>query len=333
MAAGSSLAQSFGLDLASSRLPVKEATPPRAKRGSLRAISAPLSLGDSMNTLLQHQISIEGRNSGTRAQAGKPSATILVSHVNASAAVGLLNMLRRLPESAFEVWDGTQGPWSHAPNSGEADPVVGVAESFAPLVQSASDDAPPRAEVAPRVVVIATRAEADPILVPGGSDACLPVGYHEAELFVMRRQQTRVSAAEGALEQAVPHQDEPDPRAATAAGTIRRPSGGLAPGGLRRVREHVEAHLSERIRLSELAAIAGLSDCHFSRAFKQSVGVPPHRYIMTRRVAAAARLMQDSDRPLIEISHAVGFFDQSHFTRVFVDLMGETPRGFRWRHR
>lgn len=109
--------------------------------------------------------------------------------------------------------------------------------------------------------------------------------------------------------------------------------GGLAPGALRRVREHVESHLAEKIGLIELAAIAKLSDCHFSRVFKQSVGVSPHRYIMTRRIATAARLMQDSDRPLIEISHAVGFSDQSHFTRVFVDVMGETPRAFKWRHR
>jgi AraC-like DNA-binding protein len=283
-----------------------------------------------MKTSLQHQISIDGRNSGMRARTGKPSATILLSHVNAA---GLLNMLRRLPETASDVWDGSQGPWGHAPNSGEADPVVSAAESFAPLVQVASDAAPPRAAVAPRVVVIATCAEAVPILVPGGPDACLPIRYHEAELFVVRRQGTRVSAVEVAPEQAVPHQEKPDRGAATAAGAIRRPSGGLAPGALRRVREHVEARLSERICLSELAAIARLSDCHFSRAFKQSVGVPPHRYIMTRRIAAATRLMQDSDRPLTEISQAVGFCDQSHFTRVFVDVMGETPRGFRWRHR
>lgn len=109
--------------------------------------------------------------------------------------------------------------------------------------------------------------------------------------------------------------------------------GGLAPGPLRRVREHVESHLAEKIGLTELAAIAKLSDCHFSRVFKQSVGVSPHRYIMTRRIAAAARLMQDCDRPLIEISHAVGFSDQSHFTRVFVDVMGETPGVYQWRHR
>lgn len=334
MAAGSSAAQSFGLDLVSSRLPAKQAVPPRAKRaGSSRAISAPRLLGDSMKALLQHQISFEDRNSGVRGQAGKPSATILVSRVNASAAAGLLNFLRRLPKSALEVWEGTRGPWDQAPTPREADPVAVAAESFAPLVRLGNDAVGSRAAVAPRVVAIATRTKADPIVVPGGFDACLPIGYHEAELFVMVRQLTRVSAAEDALGQAVPQQDEPDPRVATAAGTIRRPSGGVAPGALRRVREHVEAHLSERICLSELAAIAGLSDCHFSRAFKQSVGVPPHRYIMTRRIAAAARLMQDSDRPLTEISHAVGFCDQSHFTRVFVDVMGETPRGFRWRHR
>ena len=77
----------------------------------------------------------------------------------------------------------------------------------------------------------------------------------------------------------------------------QRPSGGVAPAALRRVREHVEARLSEKICLRELSAIAGLSVCHFCRAFKQSVGIPPHRYLMTRRIAAATRLIPNSRSP------------------------------------
>jgi len=113
----------------------------------------------------------------------------------------------------------------------------------------------------------------------------------------------------------------------------RRPRGGLAPGALRRVREYVEDRLAERIELRELAAIASLSECHFSRAFKQSTGLPPHRYVIARRIASAARMIEDTNRPLAEVALAAGFSDQSHFTRVFVDVMGETPRAFRHRHR
>jgi AraC-like DNA-binding protein len=119
----------------------------------------------------------------------------------------------------------------------------------------------------------------------------------------------------------------------TGSGAAARPRGGLPPGALRRVRDHVEAHLSEKIELRDLAAIAGLSACHFSRAFKQSMGKPPHRYLMTRRIAAAAELIEKTDQTMTEISLEVGFSDQSHFTRVFLGMTGETPRAFRRRHR
>lgn len=111
------------------------------------------------------------------------------------------------------------------------------------------------------------------------------------------------------------------------------PRGGLAPSVLRRVREYIEVHLSGRIEIDELAALAGLSGCHFSRAFKQSTGVPPHRYLMQYRVDVAAVLLRDTDTPIADLSLAVGFADQSHFSRIFGQTMGETPRAFRKRHR
>ena len=97
--------------------------------------------------------------------------------------------------------------------------------------------------------------------------------------------------------------------------------------------EHVERRLAEKIELADLASIARLSECHFSRAFKQSLGLPPHRYLMMRRIASAAELIKTTDRPLTQISLEVGFSDQSHFTRVFGDITGETPRSYRRRHR
>lgn len=118
--------------------------------------------------------------------------------------------------------------------------------------------------------------------------------------------------------------------AATSAPSFR---GGLPPGALRRVRDFVAQRMAERIELCQLAQIAGLSVCHFSRAFKQSVGLPPHRYLMRERISAAALLIRTTDRPLVEIALEVGFSDQSHFTRCFSDVMGDTPRDYRRMHR
>jgi len=105
--------------------------------------------------------------------------------------------------------------------------------------------------------------------------------------------------------------------------------GGLAAGTLRRVGEYVERELANPITLHDLASLAGLSDCHFARAFKQSVGMPPHRYLMTRRVERAKALIQATDRPLAEIALEVGCCDQSHFSRLIVRATGRTPRALR----
>jgi transcriptional regulator GlxA family with amidase domain len=122
----------------------------------------------------------------------------------------------------------------------------------------------------------------------------------------------------------------------TASGRPAAPSpcrGGLAPGALRRVLAHIEGRLAERIEMSALAAIAGLSECHFSRAFGQSVGMPPHRYVMSRRIAAGAGLIESTDRAFTDIALSVGFSDHSHFTRMFVRMIGETPSSYRRRNR
>lgn len=113
----------------------------------------------------------------------------------------------------------------------------------------------------------------------------------------------------------------------------RSPRGGLAPAALRRVREHIEKNLATHIDLGDLSSLAGLSSCHFSRAFKQSMNMPPHRYLMARRVQAAARMIEATESPISEIALEVGFSDQSHFTRVFRAQLGEAPGRFRRLHR
>jgi AraC-like DNA-binding protein len=109
--------------------------------------------------------------------------------------------------------------------------------------------------------------------------------------------------------------------------------GGLPPGAMRRVREHVEVHLSESMDLAELAGVAGLSVYHFARAFKQSTGVAPHHYLVQRRIERAREMLARSELPLSEIALAAGFSDQSHLARLFRQMLGITPGQFRWSQR
>ena len=109
--------------------------------------------------------------------------------------------------------------------------------------------------------------------------------------------------------------------------------GGLPPGAMRRVREYVDAHLGESMDLPELASIAGLSVFHFARQFKQSAGVTPHSYLVQRRVERAQDLLARTDLALSEIAVAAGFSDQSHLARHFRQMLGTTPREFRWSQR
>ena len=109
--------------------------------------------------------------------------------------------------------------------------------------------------------------------------------------------------------------------------------GGLPPGAMRRVREYVDAHLGESMDLAELAAIAGLSVFHFARQFKQSAGVTPHHYLVRRRIERAQDMLARTDLALSEIAVAAGFSDQSHLSRHFRQMLGTTPREFRWSQR
>ena len=110
---------------------------------------------------------------------------------------------------------------------------------------------------------------------------------------------------------------------------VAQAHGGLPQGVMRRVCEHVEAHLAENIDLAGLASIAGLSVFHFAREFKRSTGVTPHLYIVQKRVERAQAMLARDDLTLAEIAIAAGFADQSHLARHFRRMVGVTPSEFR----
>ena len=105
--------------------------------------------------------------------------------------------------------------------------------------------------------------------------------------------------------------------------------GGLTPRALRRVQDHIDAHLTENITLEALAEVAGLSRCHFARAFKQSVGTAPHAYLLQRRLERAERLLKETELSLCQVALDSGFSDQSHFSRSFKQYTGLTPAEYR----
>ncbi len=110
------------------------------------------------------------------------------------------------------------------------------------------------------------------------------------------------------------------------------PSRGLSETQLRHVQGHIEAALTSALEISELAGSIRLSSSQFIRAFKESVGVTPHRYVNSRRISRAQELLTTSGLALADIALAVGFADQSHFSRRFSEAVGVPPGVFRKRH-
>jgi AraC-like DNA-binding protein len=107
------------------------------------------------------------------------------------------------------------------------------------------------------------------------------------------------------------------------------PQGGLAPWQERRAKELMSASLKEEVPLSRLATECSLSVRHFARAFRQSTGVPPHRWLLKYRVDHAKELLTNRAVSLANIALSCGFADQSHFTRVFTAMIGVSPGAWR----
>jgi transcriptional regulator GlxA family with amidase domain len=85
--------------------------------------------------------------------------------------------------------------------------------------------------------------------------------------------------------------------------------------------------------VERLAQVSGVSEAHFARSFRQAFGIPPHRYLLTRRVERAAALLRDTDLPITEIAFQAGWNSLGTFGRTFRDVTGESPGALRERLR
>ncbi|GIZ11052.1 helix-turn-helix domain-containing protein [Pseudomonas sp. NCCP-436] len=108
-----------------------------------------------------------------------------------------------------------------------------------------------------------------------------------------------------------------------------RVRGGLAPQQRRRLCEFIEQHLDTPLPLSQLAALCTLSEYHFARMFQSSFGLPPHRYVLARRLTRACQLLRHSPLPLGEVALACGFASASHFSNRFRQTFSATPGQYR----
>lgn len=111
------------------------------------------------------------------------------------------------------------------------------------------------------------------------------------------------------------------------APSARTPS--LEPKRLQRVLDLIEARLADDLSLEDLASQACLSPYHFSRLFHDATGLPPHRFLIQRRVREAQAMLSAGEASLAEIALDAGFGSQANFTRVFRKVTGVTPGQYR----
>jgi transcriptional regulator GlxA family with amidase domain len=100
---------------------------------------------------------------------------------------------------------------------------------------------------------------------------------------------------------------------------------------LLRAKDRMDAASEEDWPVERLADVSGVSNAHFARSFKEAFSVPPHRYLLTRRIERAKALLRDSEAPIIEVAFQTGWNSLGSFGRVFRDVTGESPSELRAR--
>jgi transcriptional regulator GlxA family with amidase domain len=115
-----------------------------------------------------------------------------------------------------------------------------------------------------------------------------------------------------------------------------RDSTGQDPELLRRLlraKDRMDAASHEEWPVERLARVSHVSEAHFARSFKDAFGVPPHRYLLTRRIERATALLRETDLPIIDIAFQTGWKSLGTFGRTFRDVTNESPSEFRARQR
>jgi transcriptional regulator GlxA family with amidase domain len=102
---------------------------------------------------------------------------------------------------------------------------------------------------------------------------------------------------------------------------------------LLRAKDRMDAASEEDWPVERLASVSGVSEAHFARSFKDAFGVPPHRYLLTRRIEHAKALLRDTDAPIIDIAFQTGWNSLGTFGRIFRDITGESPTELRAREK
>jgi AraC family transcriptional regulator len=111
---------------------------------------------------------------------------------------------------------------------------------------------------------------------------------------------------------------------------VSRPvRGGLAPWQERRAKEILRANLEGGVLLKDVARECGLSAGHFSRAFRRTLGVTPHKWLIEQRIARSKEKLRDGELSLSAVAAECGFSDQSHLTRIFRQAVGVSPGAWR----
>ena len=100
---------------------------------------------------------------------------------------------------------------------------------------------------------------------------------------------------------------------------------------LLRAKDRMDAASHEEWPVWRLARVSGASEAHFARSFKEAFGIPPHRYLLTRRIERATALLRDTDLSITEIAFQTGWSSLGTFGRTFRDVTGENPGAIRVR--
>jgi AraC family transcriptional regulator len=115
----------------------------------------------------------------------------------------------------------------------------------------------------------------------------------------------------------------------TAPLSPQKPVPKLSQRKLQRALEYIDSHLREDILLADIAKTLAMSPGHFAHAFRQTTGLPPHRFVLERRIERAKSLLRETDLPITEIAHRIGCASHSHFSVLFHRATGQTPRDYR----